>query len=158
MGVAELLLLLLLGQRPRGDGHVEAGEVEGEEEDPAASRLGVTVVRLQYATMQVVETESGRARVELELERAMKKAAGEVDGEEEDPAASRPGVTVVRLQYGEVAKATTVFMLPVLREMDGVAAMESAPWRTKTDVDLGIVEVDKAWSRWAVVPCGRGSG
>ncbi|XP_066346477.1 rubisco accumulation factor 1, chloroplastic-like isoform X2 [Miscanthus floridulus] len=103
--------------------------------------------------LQVVETESGRARVELELERARKKAAGEVEGEEEeDPAASRPGVTVVRLQYGEVAEATTVFMLPVLRETDGVAAMESAPRRTKTDVDLGIVEVDKAWARWAVVP------
>ncbi|XP_066324445.1 rubisco accumulation factor 1, chloroplastic-like [Miscanthus floridulus] len=129
-----------------------AGEVEGEEEDPAASRPGVTVVRLQYAAMQVVETESGRARVELELERARKKAAGEVEGEEEDPATSRSGVTVVRLQYGEVAEATTVFMLPVLRETDGVAAMESAPRRTKTDVDLGIVEVDKAWARWAVVP------
>ena len=53
-------------------------------------------------------------------------------------------------------------MLPVLRETDGVAAMESAPRRTKTDVDLGIVEVDKAWARWAVVPgwgpVGRGSG
>jgi len=128
-----------------------AGEVEGEE-DPAASRPGVTVVRLQYAAMQVVETESGRARVELELERARKKAAGEVEGEEEDPAASRPSVTVVRLQYGEVAEATTVFMLPVLRETDGVAAMESTPRRTKTDVDLGIVEVDKAWARWAGVP------
>ena len=43
-------------------------------------------------------------------------------------------------------------MLSVLRETDGVAAMESAPRRTKTDVDLGIVEVDKAWARWAVVP------
>lgn len=103
--------------------------------------------------LQVVETESGRARVELELERARKKAAGEeVVDEEEDPAASRPGVTVVRLQYGEVAEATTVFMLPVVRETDGVAAMESAPRRTKTDVDLGIVEVDKAWARWAVLP------
>ncbi|XP_066372701.1 rubisco accumulation factor 1, chloroplastic-like [Miscanthus floridulus] len=130
------------------------GEVEGEEEDPDASRPGVTVVRLQYAAMQVVETESGRARVELELERARKKAAGEVEGEEEDPATSRPGVTVVRLQYGGVAlaEATTIFMLPVLRETDGVAAMESAPKRTKTGVDLGIVEVDKAWARWAVVP------
>ncbi|XP_066360966.1 rubisco accumulation factor 1, chloroplastic-like [Miscanthus floridulus] len=103
-------------------------------------------------TLQVVETESGRARVELELEHARKKAAGEVEGEEEDPAASWPDVTVVRLQYGEVAEATTVFMLPVLRETDGVAAMESAPRRTKKGVDLGILEVDKARARWAVVP------
>ena len=31
-------------------------------------------------------------------------------------------------------------MLPVLRETDGVAAMESAPRRTKTDVDHGVVD------------------
>ncbi|CAL4916973.1 unnamed protein product [Urochloa decumbens] len=102
--------------------------------------------------LQVVETEPARARVELELERARRKAAGEEVEEGEAAAAARPPVNVVRLQYGEVAEATTVLLLPVVRETDGVAAMESAPRRTKTDVDLGIVEVDKAWARWAVVP------
>ncbi|CAL4942119.1 unnamed protein product [Urochloa decumbens] len=103
--------------------------------------------------LQVVETEPARARVELELERARRKAAGEEVEEGEDAAtAARPPVNVVRLQYGEVAEATTVLLLPVVRETDGVAAMESAPRRTKSDVDLGIVEVDKAWARWAVVP------
>ncbi|NP_001140763.1 rubisco accumulation factor 1, chloroplastic [Zea mays] len=114
------------------------------------------VAELERA-LQVVETESGRARVELELERARRKAAGEEEvdeeGEEDDAAASlRPGVTVVRLRYGEVAEATTVILLPVVRETDGVAAMESAPRRAKTDVGLGVVEVDRAWARWAVVP------
>jgi len=101
--------------------------------------------------LQVVATEPARARGELEMERARKKAAGE-EVEEEEDAAVRPAVNVVRLQYGEVAEATTVLLLPVVRETDGVAAMESAPRRTKTDVDLGIVQVDKAWARWAVVP------
>ena len=102
--------------------------------------------------LQVVATDPARARVELEMERARKKAAGEEVEEEDDAAAARPAVNVVRLQYGEVAEATTVLLLPVVRETDGVAAMEAAPRRTKTDVDLGIVEVDKAWARWAVVP------
>ncbi|CAN6299238.1 unnamed protein product [Urochloa humidicola] len=109
------------------------------------------VAELERA-MQVVETETARARVELELERARRKASGEELEGEDDAAATRPGVNVVRLQYGEVAEATTVLLLPVVRETDGVAAMESAPRRTKRDVDLGIVEVDKAWARWAVVP------
>ncbi|RLN19782.1 rubisco accumulation factor 1, chloroplastic-like [Panicum miliaceum] len=103
--------------------------------------------------LQVVATDPARARVELEMERARKKAAGEEEEEDDDDdAVARPAVNVVRLQYGEVAEATTVLLLPVVRETDGVAAMESAPRRTKTDVDLGIVEVDKAWARWAVVP------
>ncbi|CAN6323850.1 unnamed protein product [Urochloa humidicola] len=106
--------------------------------------------------LQVVETEAARARVELEVGRARRKAAGEEVEEGEDDAdaaaAARPPVNVVRLQYGEVAEATTVLLLPVVRETDGVAAMESAPRRTRTDVDLGVVEVDRAWARWAVVP------
>ncbi|KAL6643172.1 hypothetical protein ACP70R_021353 [Stipagrostis hirtigluma subsp. patula] len=102
--------------------------------------------------LQVVETEAARARVELEMERAKRKAAGEeVEDAEGDPA-SRPAVNVVRLHYGEVAEASTVLLLPVVREADGVAAMDAAPRRTKTDVDLGIVEVDKEWARWAVMP------
>ncbi|WVZ59137.1 hypothetical protein U9M48_009330 [Paspalum notatum var. saurae] len=111
------------------------------------------VAELERA-LKVVETDAARARVELELERARKKAAGEEveEGEGEGGTAARPGVTVVRLQYGEVADASTVLLLPVVRETDGVAAMESAPRRTKTDADLGLVEVDKAWARWAVVP------
>ena len=102
--------------------------------------------------LRPLPTDPARARVELEMERARKKAAGEEVEEEDDAAAARPAVNVVRLQYGEVAEATTVLLLPVVRDTDGVAAMEAAPRRTKTDVDLGIVEVDKAWARWAVVP------
>ncbi|XP_062200422.1 rubisco accumulation factor 1, chloroplastic-like [Phragmites australis] len=102
--------------------------------------------------LQVVETEAARARVEVEMERAKKKAAGEAVEDAEDDPSARPAVTVVRLQYGEVAEASTVLLLPVVRETDGVAAVDAAPRRSKTDVDLGIVEVDKGWARWAVVP------
>ncbi|RLN17457.1 hypothetical protein C2845_PM02G16020 [Panicum miliaceum] len=85
------------------------------------------------------------------MERARKKAAGEEVEEDEDDTVARPVVNVERLQYGEVTEATTVLLLPIVRETDGVATMESVPRRTKTDLDLGIVEVDKAWARWAVV-------
>ncbi|KAJ1295405.1 hypothetical protein BS78_01G221200 [Paspalum vaginatum] len=113
--------------------------------------VGDCIAELERA-LQVVESDAARARVELEMGRARKRAAGEEVEEGDGDTAARPGVTVVRLQYGEVAEASTVLLLPVVRETDGVAAMESAPRRTKTDVDLGLVEVDKAWARWAVVP------
>uniref|UniRef100_A0A0D9XK58 Rubisco accumulation factor 1 C-terminal domain-containing protein n=1 Tax=Leersia perrieri TaxID=77586 RepID=A0A0D9XK58_9ORYZ len=110
------------------------------------------VAELERA-MQVVETDAARARVEVEMERARRKAAGEeIDDEEASPELARPDVPVVRLMYGEVAEATTVLLLPVVRETEGVEAMTAAPRRTKTDVDLGLVEVDKGWTRWAVVP------
>lgn len=109
------------------------------------------VAELERA-LQVAETDSARARLEVDLERAKRRAAGEdVDQDEDDPA-SRPGVPVVRLQYGEIAEASTVLLLPVVREKDGVAAVDAAPRRSSTDVDLGIVEVDKGWARWAVLP------
>jgi hypothetical protein len=102
--------------------------------------------------LDVVETDSARARLEVDLERARRRAAGlDADDAEDEPASLR-SVPVVRLHYGEVAEASTVLLLPVVRETDGVAAVEAAPRRTVTDVDLGLVDVDKGWARWAVLP------
>jgi hypothetical protein len=95
------------------------------------------------------------------MERARKKAADE-EVEYEDDTIARPVVNVVRLQvrlhYGEVTEATTVLLLSIVRE-----AMESVPRRIKMDLDLGIVEVDKALARWAscldgALSRGRGGG
>ncbi|BAF26626.1 rubisco accumulation factor 1, chloroplastic [Oryza sativa Japonica Group] len=115
-----------------------------------------SVAELERA-LEVVDTEPARARVEAELDRARRKAAGEEVDDEDGAAnaaaaASRPAVPVVRLMYGEVAEATTVLLLPVVREGDGGEALAHAPRRTRTDADLGMVEVDKGWTRWAVVP------
>ncbi|GJM84682.1 hypothetical protein PR202_ga00375 [Eleusine coracana subsp. coracana] len=111
------------------------------------------VAELERA-LEVAETEAARARLEVDLDRARRRAAGEdVDGGgADDDSASHPGVPVVRLQYGEVADASTVLLLPVVREADGVAAVDAAPRRSATDVDLGLVQVDKGWARWAVLP------
>uniref|UniRef100_A0ACD5URL2 Uncharacterized protein n=1 Tax=Avena sativa TaxID=4498 RepID=A0ACD5URL2_AVESA len=103
-------------------------------------------------SLDVVETESARARVELEMERAIRKAAGEEVEEPEEDVNARPAVPVVRLMYGEISEASIVLLLPVVKETDGVEAVDLAPRRSKTDADLGIVEVDKGWARWAVLP------
>lgn len=96
------------------------------------------------------------------MEQARKKTAGEEVEEDEDDTVARLSVNVVRLQvrlhYSEVAEATTVLLLPIVRE-----AMESVPRRTKTNLDLGIVEVDKALARWSscldgALSRGRGGG
>uniref|UniRef100_A0A0E0IPI2 Uncharacterized protein n=1 Tax=Oryza nivara TaxID=4536 RepID=A0A0E0IPI2_ORYNI len=57
------------------------------------------------------------------------------DTDSASAAASRPAVPVM-------AEATTVLLLPVVHEGDSDEALAHAPRRTKTDVDLGIVEVD----------------
>ncbi|VAH16011.1 hypothetical protein VPH35_007938 [Triticum aestivum] len=103
-------------------------------------------------SLDVVETESARARVELEIEKAIKKAAGEEVEELEAEVDARPAVPVVRLMYGEISEASIVLLLPVVKETDGVKAVDLAPRRSQTDADLGIVEVDKGWARWAVLP------
>lgn len=90
------------------------------------------MAELEYA-LEMVETESARARVELELDHARRKAAGEEmdDDDVDNAAASRSTVPVV-------AEATTVLLLSVVREGDG------GPRRTWTSTSW-------RWTRWAVV-------
>lgn len=69
-------------------------------------------------------------------------------------ATARPDVPMVRLMYGEVTEASIVLLLPFIKETDDIKAMDLAPRRNKTYVDVGIVEVEKGWTRWQW--CGLG--
>ncbi|KAM0949658.1 putative rubisco accumulation factor 1 [Dioscorea sansibarensis] len=95
------------------------------------------------------ETESAKARVEKEIEKASKdKDAGDGDDEEE----MKLSIPVVRLRYGEVAEASSVALIPVVREMDGAEGVEAAPAWCKTEGEMGVVAAEKGWGRWVVLP------
>lgn len=61
-------------------------------------------------------------------------------------------VPVVRLNLGEIAEATVVKMLPVCGSNDRGKGVEEAPWESGCKGDFGILESEKPWSRWVVLP------
>ncbi|XP_027111212.1 rubisco accumulation factor 1.1, chloroplastic-like [Coffea eugenioides] len=98
--------------------------------------------------LQAVESENGRERVLEELE-------GKKDGEDKDKvgaAADRVVVPVVRMQIGEVAESSVVAVLPVCRAEEREVKVEEAPWECAGVGDFGVVEAEKGWSRWVVLP------
>lgn len=98
--------------------------------------------------MQEAETESARRRIEEEMEKLRK---GE-DKEGEMEKAESTTVPVVRLRYGEVAEATSVVLLPVCKAEEGGVGVEAAPGLCKLEGGMGVVEADKGWRRWVVLP------
>ncbi|KAI7741086.1 hypothetical protein M8C21_006488 [Ambrosia artemisiifolia] len=61
-------------------------------------------------------------------------------------------VPVVRLNLGEIAEATVVAVFPVCSAEDKSKGVEEAPWEYRAKGDFGIVEADKGWKRWVVLP------
>nr|GEX19276.1 hypothetical protein [Tanacetum cinerariifolium] len=61
-------------------------------------------------------------------------------------------VPVVRLNLGEIAEATVVAVLPVCGAGDRGKWVEEAPWECGPKGDFGIVEAEKDWGRWVVLP------
>ncbi|XP_071705699.1 rubisco accumulation factor 1.1, chloroplastic [Rutidosis leptorrhynchoides] len=61
-------------------------------------------------------------------------------------------VPVVRLNLGEVAEATVVAVLPVCGARDRGLELEEAPWECGSEGAFGIVEAEKGWAKWVVLP------
>ncbi|KAH7690464.1 hypothetical protein IHE45_02G049100 [Dioscorea alata] len=95
------------------------------------------------------ETESAKARIEKEIEKAS-KSGGAGDGDDEEETKLR--VPVVRLRYGEVAETSSVALFPVVRETDGAEGVEAAPAWCKPEGEMGVVAAEKGWGRWVVLP------
>lgn len=118
------------------------------QEHRTASSLELWRSALERA-LQAVESENGRKRVLEELE-------GKKDGEDKDKegaaAADRVMVPVVRMQIGEVAESSVVAVLPVCRAEETEVEVEEAPWECAGVGDFGVVEAEKGWSRWVVLP------
>ncbi|KAI3799907.1 hypothetical protein L1987_35212 [Smallanthus sonchifolius] len=93
-------------------------------------------------------------------ERAQTWITKELDGNDEDAEGQgRDGgvvdgvkVPVVRLNLGEIAEATVVAVFPVCVGDDRGKEVEAAPWEYGGEGGFGIVEAEKEWRRWVVLP------
>ncbi|KAL0321949.1 UNVERIFIED_CONTAM: Rubisco accumulation factor 1.1, chloroplastic [Sesamum calycinum] len=61
-------------------------------------------------------------------------------------------VPVVRMAIGEVAESSVVVVLPVCRAEEREIAVEEAPWESGMGGEFGMVQAEKPWSRWVVLP------
>ncbi|KAG6437554.1 hypothetical protein SASPL_102473 [Salvia splendens] len=94
----------------------------------------------------MAETERARLRVLEDLE------GKEDEDSVEDELAQALRVPVVRLVYGEVAESTSVVVLPVCKAEGREVELQEAPWECGMGGNFGIVEAEKSWSGWVVLP------
>lgn len=95
--------------------------------------------------LEVVETERARQRVLDDVEGTYQEAEAELEEEIRR-------VPVVRMAFGEVAESSVVVVLPVCRVEDREMEVEEAPWECGMGGQFGIVQAEKGWSGWVVLP------
>lgn len=112
-----------------------------EHENPSDART----IALQKA-LEAVETEKAIGRIMDELNAKKGGGAGK-DGE-----AVAVKVPVVRMQFGEVAEAGSVVVLPVCEDEEGEKGVLEAPVECRSGGLFGVVEAEKGWKKWVVLP------
>ncbi|CAN8255678.1 unnamed protein product [Cochlearia groenlandica] len=90
-------------------------------------------------------------------EKAKKAVSRELHGESDEERAKEEAtkiirVPVVRLKFGEVAGASSVVVLPVCEGEEGEEKLNEAPMEFEAGGEFGVVEAEKEWSRWLVLP------
>ncbi|KAE8009924.1 hypothetical protein FH972_006329 [Carpinus fangiana] len=97
--------------------------------------------------LKVAETEKARSRVLEELEGTSDKKES-IEGDTDNVVR----VPVVRLRLGEVAEASSVFVLPVCRAEESEREVLEAPREYRSEGEFGVVVAEKGWERWVVLP------
>ncbi|KAJ4886188.1 hypothetical protein Rs2_25936 [Raphanus sativus] len=92
-----------------------------------------------------------------ESEKAKKKLERELNGGEEEEKVKVEEVKavtipVVRLKFGEVAGASSVVVLPVCKAEEGEKNVLEAPMEINAGGDFKVVEAERGWKRWVVLP------
>ncbi|KAH6805706.1 hypothetical protein C2S51_030537 [Perilla frutescens var. frutescens] len=95
--------------------------------------------------LEVVETERARIRVLEDMDGKFKEDETAV----EDVFVKVP---VVRMGFGEVAESSKVVVLPVCRAEEREMEVEEAPWDCGMVGQFGIVQAERGWSGWVVLP------
>ncbi|XP_073316148.1 rubisco accumulation factor 1.1, chloroplastic-like [Primulina huaijiensis] len=115
------------------------------QEHKSASLLELSRATLEKA-LEVSESELAKQRVSVDLEVK--------DGVEGDGGAVNEivRVPVVRMSVGEVAQSSIVVVLPVCKAEGKGTEVEEAPWECGMVGDFGVVEAEKGWNRWVVLP------
>lgn len=98
--------------------------------------------------LEVVDSDKAKKRVEEELERK----DGEGRGASDMDSVGVVRVPVVRMAVGEVAESSVVAILPVCKVEEGEIEVEAAPWECGMEGEFGVLEAEKGWTRWVVLP------
>ncbi|KAI3458740.1 hypothetical protein Pfo_015403 [Paulownia fortunei] len=117
------------------------------QEHKSASSPELSKAALERA-LEVVETERAKQRVEEDLEGKDSEGRGEGGLDIDDLVR----VPVVRMAIGEVAESSVVVVLPVCRAEGKEIEVEEAPWECGMGGNFGVVQAEKGWSRWVVLP------
>ncbi|KAL2549157.1 Rubisco accumulation factor 2 [Forsythia ovata] len=117
------------------------------QEHKTASSPELSKAALERA-LQVVESDKAKKRVEEELERKGGEGIGE--GDVDSDVLVR--VPVVRMAVGEVAESSVVAILPVCKAEGREIELEAAPWECGMGGEFGVLEAEKGWTRWVVLP------
>lgn len=96
--------------------------------------------------LKVAETKAARNLILRDLE---KIGDGKGGIEEEIEVVKVP---VVRLNFGEVAEATRVVVLPVSKASEGENGLREAPMEVKTEGQFEVLVAAEGWRRWVVLP------
>ncbi|KAM3282622.1 rubisco accumulation factor 1.1, chloroplastic [Capsicum chacoense] len=113
-------------------------------QEHAAAGAEESRVDAMEKALEVVESESGRNVLVQELQGKEVAKESVVD--------DALTVPLVRLKFGEVAESTTVVVLPVCKAEQREFELEAAPWECVGVGEFGVVEADKDWRRWVVLP------
>ncbi|KZV55247.1 rubisco accumulation factor 1, chloroplastic [Dorcoceras hygrometricum] len=114
-------------------------------EHKSASLLELSKVTMEKA-LEMSESERAKQRVLADLEGTAGGEGGDVAVEE------LVRVPVVRMSVGEVAQSSIVVVLPVCKAEGKGVEVEAAPWECGMVGDFGVVEAEKGWTRWVVLP------
>ncbi|XP_075484811.1 rubisco accumulation factor 1.1, chloroplastic-like [Primulina tabacum] len=116
------------------------------QEHKSTSLLELSRAALEKA-LEVSESEHAKQRVSVDLE-----GQDEVKGVDGAAVDEMVRVPVVRMSVGEVAESSIVAVLPVCKAEGKGVEVEEAPWECGMVGDFGVVEAEKGWNRWVVLP------
>ncbi|XP_073305601.1 rubisco accumulation factor 1.1, chloroplastic-like [Primulina huaijiensis] len=116
------------------------------QEHKSTSLLELSRAALEKA-FEVSESERAKQRVSVDLE-----GQDEVEGVDGAAVDEMVRVPVVRMSVGEVAESSTVAVLPVCKAEGKGIEVEEAPWECGMVGYFGVVEAEKGWNRWVVLP------
>ncbi|KAH0711684.1 hypothetical protein KY290_007319 [Solanum tuberosum] len=113
-------------------------------QEHAAAAAEESRVEAMEKALEVVETESARNVLVEVLEGKGVDKDSVIDEQVKVP--------LVRMKLGEVAESTKVVVLPVCKAEKREFEVEAAPWECGGVGDFGVVEAEKDWRRWVVLP------
>ncbi|KAL0858097.1 hypothetical protein Bca101_063251 [Brassica carinata] len=113
-----------------------------ENKNPSEQRTSMLQLALEAA-----ESEKAKKKLDREL-----NGGGEEEEKVKEEEVKTVKIPVVRLKFGEVAGASSVVVLPVCKAEEGERNVLEAPREINSGGDFKVVEAERGWKRWVVLP------